>query len=110
MKAQKEFDPRTQRLSYASGNPKPYTLPKLSELQLAVLACVRDDLIRKDTKYIGGRTFVVFFVFKQFDVTSQVRSLTRRRLIKWPGPDQRHDAHFRLSDAGLVELAQHPEF
>ena len=62
MKVQKEFDPRTQRLSYASGNPKPYTLPKLSELQLAVLACARDDLIRKGTKYIGDRPFIVFMV------------------------------------------------
>lgn len=109
MKTQKEFDPRMQRLSYVTGSPKPYTLPKLSELQLAVLACARDDLIRKGIKYIGGRSFIVFTVFGRFNVTSQVRSLVRRRLMKWPTPDQRHDAHFRLSDAGLVELAKHPE-
>lgn len=111
MKAQKKFDPRTQRLSYASGNPKPYTLPKLTELQLAVLACARDDLIRGPfTKYVGGRNFVVFTVFRRFEVQQQIRSLVKRRLMKWPGRDQRHDAHFRLTEHGIAELAQHPEF
>jgi hypothetical protein len=104
-----EFDPRKQRLSYASGSPKPYTLPKLSELQLAVLACARDDLIRIGKKYAAGRSFVVYFVW-HFEVTCQVRALTKRRLIKWPGRDQRHDAHFVLTAHGLAELAEHPEF
>lgn len=30
MMAKQEFDPRKQRLSYATGEPKPYTLPKLT--------------------------------------------------------------------------------
>lgn len=110
MIASKEFDPRKQRLSYATGKPKPYTLRKLSELQLAVLACARDDLIRAGTKYAAGRSFLAFTVFNRFDVTTQVRSLTKRRLMKWPGRDQRHDAHFILTNAGLAELAEHPEF
>ena len=111
MKPQKEFDPRTQRLSYATGNPKPYTLPKLSELQLAVLACARDDLIRGPyTKYIVGHEIVVFTVFGRFEVQQQIRSLIKRRLLKWPNRDQRHDAHFPLTANGLAELAQHPEF
>jgi hypothetical protein len=108
--ASKEFDPRKQRLSYASGSPKPYTLRKLTELQLAVLACARDDLIRAGTKSLGWRSVIQFTVFDYFDVTTQVRSLTKRRLMKWPGRDQRHDAHFRLTEAGLAELAEHPEF
>ena len=110
MIAQKEFDPRKQRLSYKSGSPKPYTLRKLTDLQLAVLACARDDLIRIGTKYAAGRSFVQFTVFKRFDVTTQVRSLIKRRLMKWPGRDQRHDAHFILTAAGVAELAEHPEF
>ena len=110
MNASKEFNPRKQRLSYASGSPKPYTLRKLTELQLAVLACARDDLIRIGTKYAAGRSFVVFRVFNFFDVTTQVRSLTKRRLMKRPGRDQRHDAHFILTPAGSTELAEHPEF
>lgn len=112
MKVQKEFNPRTQRLSYASGSPKPYTLRKLTELQLAVLACARDDLIEATVEYnkFAHTPLTVFRVFKRFDVTSQVRSLTKRRLMKWPGRDQRHDAHFRLTAFGLAELAEHPEF
>lgn len=106
-----QFDPSKQRLSYATRRPKPYTLRKLTELQLAVLACARDDLIRGPfPKYAAGRSFICFKVFNRFDVTGQVRSLTKRRLMKWPGRDQRHDAHFVLTDAGIAELEQHPEF
>ena len=114
---QKDFDPLKQRLSYATGNPKPYTLRKLTDLQLAVLACARDDFIRAGNKYAAGRWFIAFTVFNptrkipaHFDVTSQIRSLRKRRLIKWPTRDQRHDAHFILTEHGLAELAQHPEF
>lgn len=111
MIAQKEFDPRKQRLSYASGSPKPYTLRKLTELQLAVLACIRDDLIRGPfTKYAAGQSFLVFTVFNRFDVTGQIKSLRKRHLIKYPTRDQRHDAHFTLTDVGIAELAEHPEF
>lgn len=106
-----EFDPRKQRLSYKTGKPVPYTLRKLTELQLAVLACARDDLIRGPfPKYAAGRSFVSFIVFSRFDVTGQIRSLTKRRLMKWPGRDQRHDAYFVLTEQGVAELAQHPEF
>ena len=111
MIAQTEFDPRKQRLSYASGSPKPYTLRKLTELQLAVLACTRDDLIRGPfIKYAAGQSFMTYKVFNRFDVTNQIRSLRKRRLIKYPTRDQRHDAHFTLTEAGLAELAEHPEF
>ena len=107
----KEFDPRKQRLSYKTSYPKPYTLRKLTELQLAVLACARDDLIRGPfTKYAAGQSFLVYVVFGRFDVTNQIKSLRKRRLIKYPTRDQRHDAHFSLTDAGLAELAEHPEF
>lgn len=111
MTPNKEFDPRKQRLSYKSGSPKPYTLRKLTELQLAVLACARDDLIRGPyNRYAAGRSFVAFIVFNHFDVTNQIRSLVKRRLIKWPTRNQRHDAHFTLTEHGLAELAEHPEF
>jgi hypothetical protein len=103
------FDPRTQRLSYKFSPPKPYTLPKLSELQLAVLACARDDLIRRNIKRIFGQDIVEYRALG-FIVTSQVRSLTKRRLMKWAGRDGRHDAHFLLTAWGLAELAEHPEF
>lgn len=104
------FDPRTQRLSYRFSPPKPYTLPKLSEMQLAVLACARDDLIRKNVKRIGSYLEFIEYRALGFVVTSQVRSLTKRRLMKWAGRDGRHDAHFYLTAWGLAELAKHPEF
>jgi hypothetical protein len=104
------FDPRTQRLSYRFSPPKPYKLPRLTEIQLAVLACARDNMIRKGLRRFGHRLFVQYKVFDHFDVTTQVRSLTKRRLMKWPGLNARHDAQFILTSWGLAELAEHPEF
>jgi hypothetical protein len=104
------FDPRTQRLSYRFSPPKPYKLPRLTELQLAVLACARDDLIRKGVYRISYRLEFVEYRALGFVVTSQVRSLIKRRLMKWAGRDGRHDAHILLTVWGLEALAQHPEF
>ena len=105
-----EFDPRTQRLSYKFSPPKPYKLPRLTEMQLAVLACVRDDMVRVQKNYRFGYHIVMYTVLKRFDVTNQIRSLRKRRLIKYPTRDSRHDAHFSLTAWGLAELAEHPEF
>ena len=106
-----EFDPRTQRLSYRFSPPRPYKLPQLTEMQVAVLACVRDDMVRGPfIKNVGWLKIQVFIVLNRFDVTKQIRSLRKRRLIKYPTRDSRHDAHFSLTAWGLAELAEHPEF
>ncbi len=112
-----EFDPKTQRLSFKFAPPRAYKLPKLTEMQLAVLACARDDMIRKGVKYIWKNLpFVEYTVTvpfgkrRTFSVTTQVRSLTKRKLMKWAGRDRRHDAHFHLTAWGIETLAEHPEF
>lgn len=119
----KAFDPKTQRLSYASGNPKPYTLPKLTELQLAALACVRDDAVRPAIEYIGWRKLQKHFALPRgiparlsrknsrgFDVTRQVQSLRKRRLIKFCGYASNGLPVYELAPAGVEALAEHPEF
>ena len=58
-------------------------MPLIPELVIAVLACARDDLIRKGVKRIRRHMqFVEYRALGRFDVTSQVRSLTKRRLMK----------------------------
>ena len=115
--ATKEFDPRKQRLSYASGSPKPYTLRKLTELQLAALACVRDNEVMPYMKYIPGKSWagpVRAHKAHGFDITSQIKSLRKRRLIKFSDFDYARlnpaGALYTLTEWGLTELAQHPEF
>jgi hypothetical protein len=117
MNAEKSFDPRKQRLSYASGSPKPYTLPKFTELQLAVLACVRDNEVIPYKKYVPGRSWgqpVGAYKAHGFDVTSQIRSLRKRRLIKTSGYDYARvnpdGVVYALTRHGVAELQQHPEF
>src|SRR5262245_27528104 len=92
--------------------------PKLTELQLAVLACVRDDDVEpyidyKRAKFIP-RTYgtPVSFRAHGFDVTSQLRSLRSRKLIAFNGyyKNRRRTAHYALSVQGQIELECHPEF
>ena len=111
------FDPHKQRLSYASGMPKPYTLPKLTQLQLAVLACVRDNEVVPYLKYVPGRSWagpVRAHKAHGFDVTSQITSLRKRRLIKFSDFDYARlnpsGVLYVLTAIGVSELEQHPEF
>ena len=113
----KAFDPKTQRLSYATGNPKPYTLPKLTELQLAVLACVRDNEVTPYNKHVPGRRWAGPVRAQKahgFDVTSQIASLRKRRLIKFYNYDYAHlnanGVLYALTADGVAELERHPEF
>jgi hypothetical protein len=111
----KAFDPKPQRLSYATGSPKPYTLRKLTELQLAVLACVRDNEVRPYDKYVPGRSWAVPVRAHKahgFDVTSQIWSLRKRRLIKFYDYAHlnRNGVLYALTADGIAELERHPEF
>lgn len=88
--------------------------PKLTELQLTVLAAVRDGLVRVErvvaywgagcTGYRTGyanRHFV-----EGFDVTAQLRSLRQRKMIFYIG----YQSKLVPTKAALELLAQHPEF
>jgi hypothetical protein len=117
MNAEKQFDPRKQRLSYATGSPKPYTLPKLTQLQLAVLACVRDAEVVPYIKYVPDKSWrgpVQAHKAHGFDVTSQINSLRKRKLIKFTNYYYARlnfaGVVYGLTENGATELTQHSEF
>ena len=94
--------------------------PKLIELQLAVLAALRDDLVKVErvVAYYGSsgctgyrhayynRRFVVRHFVESFDVTMQLRALRRRKMIFYTG----RASKLAPTKAALELLIQHPEF
>ena len=88
-------------------------LRKLTEKQLAVLACVRDQEVVPYVKHLGWRS-VRAHRAHGFDVTSQIASLRKRYLIKIDGFNYKHlhpdRVCYVLSKSGVAELEQHPEF
>ena len=99
------------------------TMPKLTELQIAALACVRDNRVIPRPEPLGRRTILKYRAFPKvefpinvrpkdqrgFDVTSQIGSFRKRRLVRLrerlvEGP------LYKLSPAGFEELDKHPEF
>ena len=97
------------------------TLPKLTELQLAALACVRDNIVVPRIEYLSWRTLYVYRAFpnikvrvapsarRGFNVTSQIRSFRKRHLIKLR-ERLREGNVYELTPAGTEELARHPEY
>jgi len=85
---------------------------KLTELQLAVLAALRDNEVEPYINYKLAR-FVHFtpFAFRShgFDVTCQIRSLRKRQMLKVKDR-YREGPIFELNATGIEELSKHPEF
>jgi hypothetical protein len=97
------------------------TMRQLTELQIAALACVRDNLVIPTTETIGWRTFRKQRVRpdipvrlspkhrRGFDVTSQIRSFRKRRLLQIR--ERKYEGTvYTLTPAGFAELEKHPEF
>lgn len=82
--------------------------PKLTALQLATLACVRDREVAPKRVHIGWRVFTVYTAHG-FNITKQINSLKKRRLIRFDGllPV---GARFAATAEGETALQQHPEF
>ena len=82
--------------------------PRLTERQLAVLACVRDKDVMPKRVTIGWGTFTLYMAHG-FNVTGQINSLKKRRLIRFD-ERLRVGIRFACSDEGIDVLQQHPEF
>lgn len=82
---------------------------KLTELQLAVLAAVRDGEVehyvnRKipyNRRYWQNSQPVISYRSHGFDVTTQIKALRRRQLIKFSGR-----SIFAISETGRRELEE----
>lgn len=96
--------PVTERFSYVTG--KMYKLPELTDLQLAVLAAARDNEVERYERRVGYERFTAYKAHG-FDVTCQMQSLRKRRLV-WFRAAGAHE--IRPSPAGLEVLKSHPEF
>ena len=96
--------PVTQRFSYMT--KKMYTLPALTDLQLAALAAARDGDVERYEKRVGYERYVAYRAHG-FDVTCQMQALRKRRLIWFRAAG---DHQIRPSPAGLEVLKEHPEF
>lgn len=91
--------------------------PKLTELQISVLAAVRDDDVRPyaDRKSYAFRVLgVIGQRAHGFDVLTQIKSLRERKLVAidgryWSG-SYRGLQHYGLTKQGEAELIKHPEF
>lgn len=92
------------RFSYKTW--KQYKLPKLTELQIAALACVRNGEITKYEKRVGYERFVAW-KSNGFDITCQIHALKKRKLIR---SSYKRDGLFILTPWGEQALEQHPEF
>ncbi|WP_316397316.1 hypothetical protein [Bradyrhizobium sp. 33ap4] len=96
--------PVTERFSYSTR--KMYPLPKLTDLQLAALAAVRDGDVQRYEKRVGYDRFEAFRTHG-FDVTCQMQSLKKRRCIRMKSDGSRTP---QLTPAGVAVLAEHPEY
>lgn len=96
--------PVTQRFSYATR--KMYTLPALTDLQIAALAAVRDGDVERYEKRVGYERFTAWRTHG-FDVTCQMQALRKRRLV-WLKSDVSQNP--RLSPAGVEILKEHPAY
>jgi hypothetical protein len=97
------------------------TLPKLTELQIAALACVRDNVVVPRTEYLSRRTLTVYRACPRteavvhpkarrgFNVTCQMKSFRKRKLVQIR-ERLREGPVYDLTQAGADELAKHPEF
>src|ERR1700743_416136 len=96
-KARKEFGPKWR---YENRHGKSIKMPGLSDLQIAALACVRDDIVIGYERYVAYRA-------EGFDVPCQMHALKKRRLIYF-----RNDGSklFRLSSFAIDVLARYPEY
>lgn len=94
--------PVTQRFIYAT--KRMYTLPALTDLQLAALAAARDGDVERYEKRVGYERYMAYRTHG-FDVTCQIQALRKRRLIWFRPADE-----VRPSPAGLEVLSEHPEY
>ena len=80
------------------------TMRKLTPMQLETLASFYYGevvMLRSQNKFSSGRLWE-FHNFEGVDITSRVRSLSRRRLIKFAGDKQA--AAMILTPAGIAEM------
>lgn len=98
------MDPYKQRFSYKT--MKPYTLPKLSDLQLGALAAVRDDEVEPYELRVGYDRYQAYRSHG-FDVTCQIQSLRKRRLIRSKSDGSKRPV---LTPHGAGILSEHPEY
>lgn len=82
-----------------------------------MLACVRDKEVVPYNKYVPGRSWagaVRAHKAHGFDITSQMASLRKRRLIKFSNYDYGRlnpaGMLYVLTPEGVAELEQHSEF
>lgn len=102
-KARKEFGPKWH---YEDRHGKRIKMPGLSDLQIAALACVRDDIVTRYEKRIGYERYVAYRA-EGFDVTCQMHALKKRRLIYFRSDGSKL---FRLSMFAMDVLSRYPEY
>jgi hypothetical protein len=95
--------------------------PKLTELQIAALACVRDNVVIPRIEYLSWRTLTIYRAYPRteacvppnarrgFNVTCQMKAFRKRKLIQIR-ERLRQGPVYDLTQVGADELAQHPEF
>jgi hypothetical protein len=103
VRARKEFGPKWH---YENRAGKQIKMPGLSDLQIAALACVRDDTVTRYEKRVGYERYVAYRA-EGFDVTCQIYALKKRRLIYFRSDGSRL---FRLSSFAMDVLAKYSEY
>lgn len=102
-RAKREFGPKWYDYDR---NGRRFKMPGLSDLQIAALACVRDDLVTKYERRVGYERYVAYSA-EGHDVTCQMQALKNRRLIYYRSDGSKL---FRLSSFAMDVLARYPEF
>ena len=81
-----------------------YTRPKLTAKQIFALGAVRDNKLKKQHIKIGWQVFQTFSC-EGVDITTQLKALRKRRLIKNDWRDAaRTDNVFAITEAGAAVL------
>lgn len=102
-KARKEFGPKWH---YEDRHGKRIKMPGLSDLQIAALACVRDNIVTRYEKRVGYERYVAYKA-EGFDVTCQMQALKKRRLIYFRSDGSQL---FRLSLFAMDVLSKYSEY
>lgn len=101
--ARREFGPKWYNVDR---NGRRYKMPGLSDLQIAALACVRDDLVTRYERRVGYERYIAYAA-EGHNVTCQMQALKKRCLIYYRSDGSKL---FRLSSFAMYVLAKYPEF
>ena len=102
-RARKEFGPKWH---YENAIGRRVKMPGLTDLQIAALACVRDDIVTRYERRVGYERYIAYRA-EGFDVTCQMHALKKRRLIYFRSDGSKL---FRLSSFTMDVLARYPEY